>query len=69
MCMNHLKQFSKLQYVAFYSLRKDYERIADMALTTPTNTQHLMELKEAMIEAESKELPVLEEKMIEARHR
>lgn len=52
-----------------YSLRKDYERIADLALTTPTNTQHLMELKEAMVEADSKELPLLEEKMVEARHR
>ena len=43
--------------------------IADKALTTPTNTQHLMELKEAMVKAEEKELPVLEEKMIESRHR
>ena len=51
------------------SLRKEYELIADKALTTPTNTQHLMELKEAMIKAEEKELPILEEKMIESRHR
>ncbi len=43
--------------------------IADKALTTPTNTQHLMELKETMMRAEEKELPILEEKMIESRHR
>ena len=43
--------------------------IADRALTTPTNTQHLMELKEAMIKAEEKDLPLLEEEMIKARHR
>lgn len=52
-----------------HSLRKEFEVIADKALTTPTNTQHLMELKEIMVKATEKDLPLLEEKMVESRHR
>ena len=32
--------------VCLCSIRKEYEEIVDKALTTPSNTQHLMELKE-----------------------
>ena len=51
------------------SLRKEYEAIADRALTTPTSTQHLMELKEYMEKAEAKDVVELTERMSEARHR
>ena len=40
--------------------------IADKALTTPTNTQHLMELKEFVSNAREKELPMLQDRMMEA---
>lgn len=43
--------------------------IADRALTTPTNTQHLMELKEFVEKAEAKDIIELGERMLEARHR
>ena len=52
-----------------YRIRKDYEEITDKALTTPTNTQHLMELKEFIQKAEEKDLVELDERMVEARHR
>ena len=51
------------------SLRKEYEAIADRALTTPTSTQHMMELKEYMEKAEAKDVVELTERMSEARHR
>jgi len=50
-------------------LRKGYELIADKALTTPTNTQHLMELKEFVSKAQEKDLPDLQERMMEAGQR
>ncbi|CAI8004188.1 Dynein heavy chain 7, axonemal [Geodia barretti] len=50
-------------------LRKEYEAIADKALTTPTDTEHLMALKEEMSAATEKTLPQLETRVIEARHR
>lgn len=50
-------------------IRKEYELIADKALTTPTNTQHLMELKEFVEKAEQKDLVDLEQRMTEAWHR
>ena len=52
-----------------YRLRKEYEIIADRALTTPTNTEHLMTLKEEIATVMEKTLPELETKIIEARHR
>ena len=43
--------------------------IADKALTTPTNTQQLMELKEFVEKAEEKDLVDLEGRMALAWHR
>ncbi len=51
------------------SIRKEYAEVADKALTTPSNTQHLMELKEFVENAEEKDLVELKDRMIEARHR
>lgn len=58
-------------YVHMYTcrIRKEYEVIADKALTTPTNTQHLMELKEFMEKAETETLVDLEQRMAVAKHR
>ena len=53
----------------FYRLRREYELIADKALTTPINTQHLMELKQFVRTAEEKDLPILQDKMLEAGNR
>ena len=52
-----------------YRLRKEYEVIADKALTTPTNTEHLMALKEEIDKVVEKTLPELDTRIIEARHR
>ena len=43
--------------------------IADKALTTPTDTQQLMELKEFVEKAEEKDLMELEDRMALAWHR
>ncbi len=43
--------------------------IADKALTTPTDTQQLMELKEFVEKAEEKDLVELEDRMALAWHR
>lgn len=43
--------------------------IADKALTTPTDTQHLMELKEFVEKAEEKDLVDLEQRQAMAWHR
>ena len=51
------------------SVRKEYELIADKALTTPTDTQQLMDLKEFVEKAEEKELIELEERLVLAWHR
>ncbi len=40
--------------------------ISDKALTTPTNTQHLMELKEFVSKAQETDLPLLQERMTQA---
>ena len=49
-------------------IRKDYEAITDKALTTPTNTSHLMELKAFVEQAEKKDLCALEGMMEQAMH-
>ena len=54
---------------SLHRLRKEYEAIADKALTTPTDTEHLMALKEEMAQVVEKTLPELESRIIEARHR
>ena len=51
------------------SIRKEYEVIADKALTTPTDTQQLMELKEFVEKAEERDLIELEERLVQAWHR
>ena len=53
----------------FNRLREDYDRIAYKALTTPTNTENLVELRDYVQNAREKELPELEIRMLEARHR
>ena len=56
-------------YALVGRIRKEYEAIADKALTTPTDTQQLMELKEYVEKAEEKDLIDLEERMALAWHR
>ena len=56
-------------YALVGRIRKEYEVIADKALTTPTDTQQLMELKEYVEKAEEKDLIDLEERMALAWHR
>ena len=51
------------------SIRKEYELIADKALTTPTDTQTLMELTEFVEKAEEKDLVDLEKRQAIAWHR
>ena len=58
-----------MHHTTFYRLRKEYEVIADKALTTPTDTEHLITLKEEIAAVVEKTLPELETKVIEARHR
>jgi dynein heavy chain len=50
-------------------LCKEYETISDKALTTPNNTQQLMELKEYIDGVKNKELPLLDDKIIQAKQR
>ena len=50
-------------------LRKEYESIAEKALTTPSSTEHLMELKEYIQTVKTKEMIVLEDRIIQARQR
>jgi dynein heavy chain len=50
-------------------LRKEYEAIADKALTTPTDTEHLMTLTGEIAIVVEKTLPELETRIVEARHR
>lgn len=69
--MSTIQRFHCSNFVwnCFPRLRKQYEFITDKALTTPTNTQHLMELKEYMDKAEENQLPILEKKMVESKLR
>jgi dynein heavy chain len=50
-------------------VRLDYEAVADKALTTPTDTAHLMELKEYIENVRNKELHRMEERVIDSRKR
>lgn len=50
-------------------LRQEYEKIAEKALTTPANTDHLMELKEYIEKVEEKDIFDLEQKMVESMNR
>lgn len=53
----------------FIRLRKEYESIAERALTTPNNTEQLMELKEYIQQVQTKDMLVLEDRMIQAKQR
>ena len=55
--------------ISFHRLRKEYEVIADKALTTPKDTEHLITLKEEIATVVEKTLPQLDTRIIEARHR
>ena len=61
--------FNLPKIILNFRIRKEYEVITDKALTTPTNTQHLMELKEFMVKAENESLVDLEQRMAIAKHR
>ena len=54
-------------YLLFCRLRGEFEEIAEKAVTTPTNTEELMELKAYMEKVESETMYALERKLIEAR--
>ena len=60
---------NNIMYLLIGRIRKEYEVIADKALTTPTDTQQLMELKEFVEKAEEKDLIELEDRMALAWHR
>ena len=47
----------------------DYEMIAEKALTTPANTEQLIELKEFIDKVEKETIFVLEKRLIEAKNR
>ena len=55
--------------VDWFRLREAYEAIADKALTTPSDTAQLMELKEYIEKVKSKELQGLEERLLKCRTR
>lgn len=50
-------------------LREAYEAVADKALTTPTDTSHLYELKEYIEKVRSKELQGMEDRVLKSRNR
>ena len=50
-------------------LREAYEAVADKALTTPTDTSHLYELKEYIEKVQSKELQGMEDRILKSRNR
>ena len=45
-------------------LKNECDKITEKALTTPMNTNHLMELKEYMEKVEEKDIFVIEQKMV-----
>lgn len=50
-------------------LREAYEAVADKALTTPTNTTQLYELKEYVEKVRNKDLQSMEDRVMKARNR
>ncbi|XP_051998583.1 dynein axonemal heavy chain 7 [Xyrauchen texanus] len=50
-------------------LCEEYDTISKKALSTPSNTQELMELKELMVKVEAEEMPQLEIKLQESKSR
>ena len=53
----------------FCRLKKEYEEISDKALTTPSNTEQMMELKEYIENIQQKEIYGLDDRMVQARQR
>ena len=53
----------------FFSLCDDYELIAEKALTTPANTEQLMELQEYIKKVENDTIFVLEKRLVQAKNR
>ena len=50
-------------------LKEEYEEIANKALKTPNSTEQLMELREYVNNVRTKEITLLEERVIQARQR
>lgn len=53
----------------FNRLCDDYEQIAEKALTTPSNTEHLMELKAYIEKVESDIIFTMEKRLMESKDR
>ncbi|XP_069052852.1 dynein axonemal heavy chain 7 isoform X2 [Lepisosteus oculatus] len=51
------------------ALCNEFEKIAEKALSTPPNTQELMELKAYVSKVESQFMPALEKRLVEAKNR
>ena len=66
--MVHVRTYIRI-YLHSFRLQKEYEAIADKALTKPANTEQLMTLKEEIEKVVEKTLPELEERIVEASHR
>ena len=68
-CNKLLQRMTKENQELNKQLRQEYEKIAEKALTTPANTDHLMELKEYIEKVEDKEIFVLEQRMVDSMNR
>lgn len=53
----------------YFRLCDDYEQIAEKALTTPSNTEHLMELKAYIEKVESDIIFTMEKRLMESKDR
>lgn len=67
--INLLQRMSQDNQKLNTELRQEYETIADKALVTPNNTDQLMELTEYIEQVKTKEIDVLEDKVLQARQR
>lgn len=68
-CNKLLQYMTKENQDLNKQLRQEYEKIAEKALTTPANTDHLMELKEYIEKVEEKDIFVLEQRMVDSMNR
>ncbi|XP_071822297.1 dynein axonemal heavy chain 7-like isoform X1 [Apostichopus japonicus] len=69
LCSKLLARMSKDHAEGNRKLCEQYEAIAEKALTTPANTEQLMELTEYIKTVEKKEIFVLEKQLVESRDR
>ncbi|XP_069790705.1 dynein axonemal heavy chain 7 isoform X4 [Narcine bancroftii] len=69
LCEKLLNRISKHHQDANKALCLEFEKIAEKALTTPPNTETLMELKAFVQKVEVKDMAELELKLIEAKNR